>query len=175
MALDMKEIIAEKFSEISKYKSIDKITVTELVKACNISRQAFYYHFRDIMDVVIWLSEQRIQDVLEYSLIAPTIEDAIGALVSFFSENQENMRKRLDSEMHQQYEQLINRDVRAFLEGLSKRSDQNILHTDFEAALDFCTGGVYAMLLTHSGKSEANDAWLTGELKRLICGELSLL
>lgn len=33
-------------------KRLDDITVTELVERCNISRQAFYYHFSDLYGVV---------------------------------------------------------------------------------------------------------------------------
>lgn len=40
---DMKAKIADTLNEILKHKELDKITVKELVDACNISRQSFYY------------------------------------------------------------------------------------------------------------------------------------
>ena len=33
-------------------KSLDKITINELAEDCGISRMAFYYHFKDIYDLV---------------------------------------------------------------------------------------------------------------------------
>ena len=33
-------------------KSLDKITINDLTTECGISRMAFYYHFRDIYDLV---------------------------------------------------------------------------------------------------------------------------
>lgn len=35
-------------------KPLDKITINELAESCGISRMTFYYHFRDIYDLVEW-------------------------------------------------------------------------------------------------------------------------
>lgn len=35
-------------------KSLDKITIQDLTADCGISRMAFYYHFKDIYDLVEW-------------------------------------------------------------------------------------------------------------------------
>ena len=35
-------------------KPLDKITITDLTTDCGISRMAFYYHFKDIYDLVEW-------------------------------------------------------------------------------------------------------------------------
>ena len=54
MKEDMKSVIADTFSEMLEKEDIDKITVTRLIAQCHISRQTFYYHFKDIMDVLEW-------------------------------------------------------------------------------------------------------------------------
>jgi AcrR family transcriptional regulator len=173
--VDMKNVIAEKYSEISKYKSIDKITVTELVEACNISRQAFYYHFHDIMDLVVWLSHKRIQRVLELSQQKDHAEDAIKALVSFFTEYHEMIQKRMGTQMYRQFEVLTFQDIRTFLQGLAKKPEHAAPNSDYEAVLEYCTGGVYSLLLNYTGKSAETDAWVVKKLNQLIRGELSLL
>lgn len=35
-------------------KPLDKITIRDITEDCGISRMAFYYHFRDIYDLVEW-------------------------------------------------------------------------------------------------------------------------
>lgn len=65
LPVNMKEAIAKAFMEISKTKSVDKITVKDLVEACHISRQTFYYHFQDILEVIEWSVEQAFERVLE--------------------------------------------------------------------------------------------------------------
>lgn len=36
-------------------KKIDKITINDLTSDCGISRMSFYYHFKDIYDLVEWV------------------------------------------------------------------------------------------------------------------------
>ena len=36
-------------------KPMDKITINDLTTDCGISRMAFYYHFKDIYDLVEWV------------------------------------------------------------------------------------------------------------------------
>jgi len=36
-------------------KPLDKVTINDLTSDCGISRMAFYYHFRDIYDLVEWI------------------------------------------------------------------------------------------------------------------------
>ena len=55
MAEITKHWIADKMRELMKYKSIDKIRVTEICKAAEIERPTFYYHFRDKYDLVAWM------------------------------------------------------------------------------------------------------------------------
>ena len=35
-------------------KPLDKITINDLTTDCGISRMTFYYHFKDIYDLVEW-------------------------------------------------------------------------------------------------------------------------
>lgn len=37
------------------HKKIDKITINDLTADCGISRMSFYYHFKDIYDLVEWV------------------------------------------------------------------------------------------------------------------------
>ena len=47
-----KEIIARTFTELLDEKPMSKITVKDIVEHCGVNRNTFYYHFRDIPDVV---------------------------------------------------------------------------------------------------------------------------
>lgn len=37
------------------HKSLDKITINDITADCGISRMSFYYHFKDIYDLVEWV------------------------------------------------------------------------------------------------------------------------
>ena len=46
-------------------KSLDKITINELAEDCGISRMTFYYHFKDIYDLIEWAFEEEASRILE--------------------------------------------------------------------------------------------------------------
>ena len=68
MPVNMKNMIAEAFVKLSDEKAIDKITVKDVVEECNISRQSFYYHFQDILEVIEWSAEQSFEKLLNDNL-----------------------------------------------------------------------------------------------------------
>ena len=82
MKEDMKSVIADTFSEMLEKEDIDKITVTRLIAQCHISRQTFYYHFKDIMDVLEWTFRRATQELVEQSLNA---KDRLKALRSSYN------------------------------------------------------------------------------------------
>ena len=49
-----KQILEESLKKLMLQKPLDKITIRDLTEDCNISRMAFYYHFKDIYDLVEW-------------------------------------------------------------------------------------------------------------------------
>ena len=55
MPTDMKETIAEAAKRLLMEKHVKKLTVKDIVEECQITRQAFYYHFEDIPDLFLSL------------------------------------------------------------------------------------------------------------------------
>lgn len=53
-----KEIFAEEIEHEAASKSISDITVSDICKACEATRQSFYYHFHDKYDLIAWIYMQ---------------------------------------------------------------------------------------------------------------------
>ena len=49
-----KHALAESLKKLLLKKPLNKITINDLTTDCGISRMAFYYHFKDIYDLVEW-------------------------------------------------------------------------------------------------------------------------
>ena len=47
-----KNALEESLKKFLLQKPLDKITISDLTTDCGISRMAFYYHFKDIYDLV---------------------------------------------------------------------------------------------------------------------------
>ena len=46
-----KNAINKAFFEVLETKPLNKITISDIVKKCNVGRNTFYYHFKDIHDL----------------------------------------------------------------------------------------------------------------------------
>ena len=65
-----KEALAKAFAELLEKRSIDKVTVKDIVAACGVNRQTFYYHFRDIYDLMEWALTAEIEKYTRQHLSA---------------------------------------------------------------------------------------------------------
>ena len=54
-SLITKKAIAAGMKELTKKKSFDKITISDITEACGLNRQTFYYHFQDKFELVDWI------------------------------------------------------------------------------------------------------------------------
>ena len=54
MANTTKLALEVSLKELLRTKPIDRITINDLTEHCGISRMTFYYHFKDIYDLVEW-------------------------------------------------------------------------------------------------------------------------
>ena len=49
-----KVALADSLKKLLQIKTLDKITVKDIVEDCGVNRQTFYYHFHDIYDLLGW-------------------------------------------------------------------------------------------------------------------------
>ena len=59
-SLITQKAIAESIKALMKKKSLEKITVSDIVRNCGLNRQTFYYHFKDKYDLVSWIYRNEI-------------------------------------------------------------------------------------------------------------------
>ena len=83
MPVDMKAVIAGTYLQLVQHGNVDKITVKALIDACHISRQTFYYHFRDIMDVLEWSIQRETARLVEETLQVEGMGQALKLFISF--------------------------------------------------------------------------------------------
>lgn len=60
-----KNALEESLKKFLLQKPLDKITISDLTADCGISRMAFYYHFKDIYDLVDWIFLEMASEFLE--------------------------------------------------------------------------------------------------------------
>ncbi len=68
-------------------KPLDKITIRDITDECGISRMAFYYHFRDIYDLVEWACTADAERALQGKKTYATWQEGLLQLFEAMQEN----------------------------------------------------------------------------------------
>ena len=86
-----KEIIARTFTELLDEKPMSKITVKDIVERCGVNRNTFYYHFRDIPDVVEFILKKKWDEILEAPQEKTSILECMEEMASLVRDNRKLM------------------------------------------------------------------------------------
>lgn len=65
MQKDTKKLIFDTFIELLEKKPFDKITVKDVVEACEINRNTFYYYYSDIYDLLEEVFMKELNEISE--------------------------------------------------------------------------------------------------------------
>ena len=60
-----KRALAESLKKLLLEKPLDRITVSDITEDCGVSRMTFYYHFRDVYDLIEWTWLQEAERALD--------------------------------------------------------------------------------------------------------------
>ena len=86
-----KEIIAKTFTEILDEKPMSKVTVRDIVERCGVNRNTFYYHFRDIPDVVEFVLKRKWDEIQEAPQEKNSILECMEEMASLVRDNRKLM------------------------------------------------------------------------------------
>ena len=81
-----KRLLADHLKAQMQQKSLDKIAIADITNAAGVNRQTFYYHFKDIFDLLKWTLQQ--ETILP--LQEQTINNWQQALLGLFTYLDEN-------------------------------------------------------------------------------------
>ena len=159
--------------ELLKKKPFDKITIADLTEDCGISRMAFYYHFKDIYDLVDWIMVEDARQAMEDW---KDIDDWDKAFLDVLLKIQENKLLVLNvyrSISREQVEQYLYKMVDPLLrEFVDKETrDISIQDEDKQFVIDFFKYALVGMVLEWIRKDMKTDpVLLTQRLNKLLHG-----
>ncbi len=175
---DTKRQISEAYMRLLKTKGGDKITVKDLFTECDVSRQTFYYHFRDLMDVI----EYTLHEILNQSVReCSAIEDpkaAIGFMLNTVMTNRFLIRKLENTSSHKEIERFVVSALHEAMAEILDNHDSDFRHLpkkDRELLLDFTAHGVHGLMLALLEERNLDVDHLADQLFRICSGQLKLL
>ena len=60
-----KKALAESLKKLLSKNKLNKITIKEITEDCGVNRQTFYYHFKDIYDLLEWIYKNEVIQEIE--------------------------------------------------------------------------------------------------------------
>ena len=82
-----KEMLAESLMKLLARRTLDKITIQDIVDDCGYNRQTFYYHFHDIYDLIDWIFAAQTQELIEKCRACGSLDVGVEAVTAYMRGN----------------------------------------------------------------------------------------
>ena len=126
-SLKTKKKLASSLKHFMMSKSLDKITVTDIVKDCNVNRKTFYYHFEDIYDLLKWILEEEAVEVVKQFDLMVDYKEAILFVIDYVEKNAHILACAYDTLGREEMRRFLYQDfisiIRSLIDGAEKESD----------------------------------------------------
>lgn len=155
-------------------KPLNKITINDITEDCGVNRMTFYYHFKDIYDLVDWILVEDAAKAIEGK---PTFETWAEAFLDILRQVQENKVLVMNvyrSVNREQVEQYLYRLLDPMLRDFLARGMQGVTvqDADVQFIVDFYKYALVGMVLEWIRKDMKEDpVRMTDRLNILLHGD----
>ena len=140
---DTKKIIANGFLDLAKRINPDKITVIDICKHSNVSRETFYYHFTDKYDLFKWIYQQSLTERIRKYSYESSLQQIIEKVIYDAGENSECLEKLLGKASFEYSEITYETLYNFYYSELSKSQPDGKLPEEIEAEMYiYLKGGI---------------------------------
>lgn len=139
--LRTKESLAASLKKHMQKKPFSKITVSELIKDCNINRNTFYYHFENIYDLLKWTLSKEIREVSHTFDMLTDYESEIRFTLQYIRNNSHILSCAYDSIGRDELKRLFYQDftepTRKLIEDCEKQNGLSLTDSFRDFICDF--------------------------------------
>lgn len=172
ISLRTKRSLAEALKNTMKTKKLSKITISELIAACDINRKTFYYHFPDVYALLAWTLEQEAIDIVtEFDLVTDT-EEAIRFVMDYAEKNDYIIIEAFDTIGYKYIKEFFHDDFfpifQKAIQGSEKELDVSLTPSFREFLVEFYTDAAVGLLIEWAKNRMHQD-------KETVLKDLSLI
>ena len=159
-----KHALAESLKKLLLKKPLNKITINDLTTDCGISRMAFYYHFKDIYDLVEWACLEESRKALQGKKTYDTWQEGLLQIFEAVYENKPFIinaynaisREQIENFLFQLTHDLIMSVVEEQARSTSLTQEQKSLIADF---YKYSFVGIMLDWIRQGMNSDSTDIW----------------
>lgn len=156
-------------------KPLNKITINDITEDCGVNRMTFYYHFKDIYDLVDWIMTEDAVKVMEGRRNFDTWTEAFLDILEQVRANKVLVLNVYRSVGREQVEQYLYKLLDPMLREFVDRECQDITVQDAERqfVVDFYKYALVGMVLEWIRRDmKVDPAVMTSRLSAMIHGDL---
>ena len=174
MSQTTKRALEASLKKLLLQKPLNKITINDITEDCGVNRMTFYYHFKDIYDLVDWIMVEDAAKALEGRQSFENWTDAFLDILHQVQDNKVlvmNVYRSISREQVEQYlYKLLDPMLREFMErGMQEITVQD---DDVQFIVDFYKYALVGMALEWIRKDMKEDpVRMTERLNLLIRGD----
>lgn len=170
-----KQAIFEAANRLMLKKSFDRITVKDIAEECQITRQTFYYHFQDILEMLEWGLDQEMEKMFVSGKNAETMEEALMCCLERVMEKKIFFFKLANSRYNQHFGLLLKEKVKQYMQRMVQcrtEPDERPLK-DILFWIDYHAGAISSMIIDLLLRKEpVNLEYEVSQIVRIINGQL---
>lgn len=172
---ETKKKLALSLQQLLSKKTLNHITIQNITETCGVNRQTFYYHFKDIYDLLEWLFHLETERALSGMDPTQTWQQGFSQLLQYACENKTFVYNVYHSLGREPLERYLYHVIENLLMGvLSHLShDLNVSQSDKQFIADFYKYAFVGLMLEwiRGNMKEAPDQ-IIARLSRMITGDL---
>ncbi|MDO5400930.1 MAG: TetR-like C-terminal domain-containing protein [Eubacteriales bacterium] len=157
-------------------KPLDKITINDITEDCGINRMTFYYHFRDIYDLIEWACQEDARKALEGKKTYDTWQQGLLQIFQAVLENKPFIMNVYRCVSREQVEQYLYRLTYDLLIGVvnDQARGMQVREEDKQFIAHFYKYAFVGLLLEWIGSDMKGDpAEIVGTLAPLMHGSFA--
>lgn len=134
-----KQALEASLKHLMMKKPLDKITIQDLTADCGISRMTFYYHFKDIYDLIEWVCVEDASKALQGKKSYDTWHEGLLQIFEAVLENKQFVLNAYRCISRDQMESYLYKLTYGLLRGVvdEKSQDMDVSEEDKEFIADF--------------------------------------
>ena len=147
MAQTTKRALEASLKKLLLRKPLNKITINDITEDCGVNRMTFYYHFKDIYDLVDWILVEDATEALEGHQDFETWSDAFRDMLEKVQANRVLVLNVYRSISREQVEQYLYKMLDPLLRMFIERENIPVQEEDKQFIIDFYKYGFVGMVL----------------------------
>ena len=159
MSNTTKRALEASLKKLLLQKPLDKITIQDLTTDCGISRMAFYYHFKDIYDLVEWACVEDGKRALQGKRTYNSWQEGLEQIFKAVLENKPFIMNAYRALSREQIENYLFMLTHNLLMGVVEEKSKGLDITEEEKSFiaDFYKYGFVGVMLDWIGKGMKED------------------